>query len=184
MVEILNVRRLTLHDSDEKSMVIDELPWVVIHMPRSLDVTRKEDTVDGNYREVHDDALHRLTLDQLRDELVRVRNHLRWHRDLSDNDRCWHADRELYGRTLPEDVEPGRMTLPRNILLGNCEVYIDGQQCQGRGCTGEHLRPPGHRDVRCENCGNGVPFADHQSTARCIQCGQTITRTGAVMRIG
>lgn len=91
-------------------------------------------------REISDDGLDILTAEELRAELVRIRNQLRWHRDLKDNDRCWHSDRELYARTLPEDVEPGRMTSPKEELLHNCNAYIDQQQCESRGCAEEQSR--------------------------------------------
>lgn len=136
-------------------------------------------------REIPDNSLGVLTLDELREELLRLRRELRWHRDLKDNDRCWHSDRELYGRTLPENKEPGRMTSPKVELRRNCDIYIDQQQCELRGCTGEHLRAPEDpKMVNCENCFNSTPLAAGETTARCIYCGQTITATGQIMRIG
>lgn len=91
-------------------------------------------------REIPDERLSILTPDKLREELVRLRRELRRHRDLKDNDRCWHADCELYARTLPEDVEPGRMTSPKEELLHNCNAYIDQQQCESRGCPSGQSR--------------------------------------------
>ncbi len=89
-----------------------------------------------NFGKVPDRDLDDLTPTQLRQELVRVRGQLRWHRDLKDNDRCWHCDKELYARTLPENEEPGRMTSPKEELRHNCDIYINQQQCELRGCTG------------------------------------------------
>jgi hypothetical protein len=64
-------------------------------------------------------------------ELMRLRRLIRTHKNKRGNARCWHADLELYARTLPENVRnSGQMDLPKDVLLRNCSRYIDRQQCQ------------------------------------------------------
>ena len=139
-----------------------------------------------NLREVPDGQLDDASPADLRQELVRVREQLRWHRDLVDNDRCWHADRELYARTLPENEDPGRMTSPKAELRRNCDAYIDGQQCEQRGCAGTHLKlaAPEERVVHCGNCNESVEFPSGEDLVRCIRCGNMVHPSGQIMRIG
>lgn len=81
-----------------------------------------------------DRDLKELSAGEARQELMRIRRLVRTHRDRRENARCWHADLELYARILPEQVAPGRMTLPLGTLLMNCERYIRRQQCQAGIC--------------------------------------------------
>jgi hypothetical protein len=72
-------------------------------------------------------------------ELMRLRNLLRSHKNKRDNARCWHNDEQLYARVLPEGSSgAGSMTLPETVLLRNCKRYIRGQQCVSRGCKKNH----------------------------------------------
>lgn len=82
-----------------------------------------------------DPDLREMTRTELRREVMRLRKRIRWHRDLNENERCWHCDLELYA-VLPEEEMPGRMTGPKPILLLNCGRYIDRQQCVRHGCVG------------------------------------------------
>lgn len=82
-----------------------------------------------------------MTEGQAHQELMRIRRLLRTHRDRSENSRCWHADAELYARVLPESKPPGRMDLPKEVLLKQCGRYIDHQQCQ-------HIRCPGFQTTQ------------------------------------
>jgi hypothetical protein len=81
-----------------------------------------------------DPDLRTMTAGKLRQELMRVRNSIRWHRDLKDNARCHHSDQQLYAKTLPEQVPAGEMTLPEDVLFNKCVPYIRGQQCVLHGC--------------------------------------------------
>lgn len=82
-----------------------------------------------------DKDIKMMTDGEARQELQRVRELVRTHRDREGNSRCWHADLELYGRVLPENEMPGRMDLPKDVLLANCSRYIDRQQCDGSKCS-------------------------------------------------
>lgn len=75
-----------------------------------------------------------------RRELQRLRSIIRRHRGLDENARCWHADLELYAKTLPEAEPAGKMTLPEKTLLVNCKRYIRRQQC-GPNCPNATLGP-------------------------------------------
>lgn len=83
-----------------------------------------------------DDDLRNMSAGRARQELQRVRQLVRTHRDAKNNARCWHNDDQLYRRVLPEEGSPGRMQGSKVELLKNCGRYIDRQQCEGRGCTG------------------------------------------------
>lgn len=78
-----------------------------------------------------DPDIKKMTAGVARQELMRVRELIRTHRDREENSRCWHADEELYGRVLPETKLAGRMDGDKNVLLGNCARYIERQQCPG-----------------------------------------------------
>lgn len=60
-------------------------------------------------------------------EIRRLRSILRTHKKQHDNGRCW--DVQLYEHTLPEGAKGmGFMDLPKNVLLRNCEKFIDRQK--------------------------------------------------------
>ncbi|TSC63849.1 MAG: hypothetical protein G01um1014106_361 [Parcubacteria group bacterium Gr01-1014_106] len=72
---------------------------------------------------------------QVRHEVMRLRSKIRWHRDLEENERCWHCDLELYS-VLPECTLAGRMRGPVRQLFKRCVGYIFRQQCVRFGCDG------------------------------------------------
>ena len=51
-----------------------------------------------------DDDIKRMTREQLAEEVKRLRNGIRAHRDISMHDLCWHQP-ELWG-LLPERTDP------------------------------------------------------------------------------
>jgi hypothetical protein len=62
-------------------------------------------------------------------ELQRLRSLIRTHKRLKNNARCWLSDVALYDRALPEGSSgAGRMDLPREVLLVQCDRYIRNQQ--------------------------------------------------------
>lgn len=74
--------------------------------------------------------IKKMTLSQLRQNLMKTRKLIRKHRDADENSRCWCNDLELYEKTLPEQKPAGKMTQPEEKLLKNCKKYIRRQQCQ------------------------------------------------------
>ena len=59
------------------------------------------------------------------DEVDKLRNAIRKHRDIRGDDRCFRDDADLY-RVLPEgDTRPGRET---EVTLENCYRYIKCRQ--------------------------------------------------------
>lgn len=82
-----------------------------------------------------DPDLAKLTVGQLRQLVMKLRRRLRWHRDLQDNARCWHADLQLY-EVLPEQKPAGKMRGDEKVLLRNCKAYIRRQQCDTQNCDG------------------------------------------------
>lgn len=62
-------------------------------------------------------------------ELQRLRDLIRTHKRKKNNARCWLNDVALYDKALPEGAGgAGRMELPREVLLVQCDHYIRGQQ--------------------------------------------------------
>ena len=62
-------------------------------------------------------------------EIMRLRRLIRAHKKKKGNARCWLNDATLYERALPEGSSgAGRMDLPEEVLLKNCQRYIRGQQ--------------------------------------------------------
>lgn len=85
----------------------------------------------------HDADVKQMTSGELRREVMRLRRKIRWHRDLRDNARCWHCDKQLYA-VLPEVKPAGNMRGDPAVLLRNCRNYIHRQQCAAHGCSGAH----------------------------------------------
>lgn len=79
--------------------------------------------------------LRQMTPAALRQEVMRLRHKIRWHRDLEENARCWHCDVELYA-VLPEERPAGKMQGEPAGLFRNCVRYICRQQCTTFGCRG------------------------------------------------
>ena len=73
-----------------------------------------------------DSDLGEMNIEQLKSEIVKLRQTLRKHRDAKGNDRCWLDDVELY-QLLPEGQE-AEFTLPeKNEFLKNCEIYWENR---------------------------------------------------------
>lgn len=69
-----------------------------------------------------DKDLDRMNSIELRQEIIKLRNTIRRHRDAKGHDRCWLDDLELY-QLLPEGREAD-FTLPKkDEFLKNCEIY-------------------------------------------------------------
>jgi len=81
-----------------------------------------------------DSDVKEMTQGQLRREVMKLRDKIRWHRDLDENQRCHHCDLQLY-EVLPEAKPAGKMTEPEEVILRKCEQYIRRQQCKLHGCT-------------------------------------------------
>ncbi len=76
-----------------------------------------------------DSDIKKMSFGERGKELQRLRNLIRTHKVKKDNARCYMADDELYDKTLPEGGEgAGKMTLPREVLLVQCDRYIRQQQ--------------------------------------------------------
>jgi len=60
-------------------------------------------------------------IDRLEDELVKLQNAIRKHRDQRGDDRCWMDDEELY-KVLPEGYTPPARD--STVELENCKRYI------------------------------------------------------------
>ena len=75
-----------------------------------------------------DDDLDRLTREQLVDEVRRLRNGIRNHRDSSGQELCWHHP-QLWG-LLPEKTDPLPVVPDWPQFLRGCLRYresLDGQ---------------------------------------------------------
>ena len=88
-----------------------------------------------------DTDIKKMSFGERGEELMRMRKLIRSHKRKRNNARCWHNDEQLYARILPEGSKhAGRMTLPEDVLLGNCRRYIHGQQCTQHKCPKNKLR--------------------------------------------
>ncbi len=76
----------------------------------------------------------KMTIGQLRREVMRLRHSIRRHRDAEENARCWHNDLVLYA-VLPEQKPAGKMIGSFEKLLRNCRRYIHRQQCELSSCS-------------------------------------------------
>ena len=68
-----------------------------------------------------DDALDQLSRDALVDEVRRLRNAIRAHRDSSGHDLCWHHP-DLWG-LLPEQTDPVPTVPEWPVFIRGCVSY-------------------------------------------------------------
>ena len=69
-----------------------------------------------------------MSLNDLKNEVIKLRDMIRYHKDQKLNDRCWLDDIKLY-ECLPEACEGYDSTLPsENIFLENCKIYCRNRQ--------------------------------------------------------
>lgn len=74
-----------------------------------------------------DQDLEQLTEQELRTEILNLRNGIRLHRDEKGHDRCWVDDLRLY-ELLPEKL-PANTTLPeREEFLDNCQRFYESRR--------------------------------------------------------
>ena len=84
-----------------------------------------------------DSDIKEMSLGERGQELARLRQLIRIHKNKQNNARCWHTDTQLYDRTLPEgSTGAGQMNRPELVLLSDCKKYIRAQQCFKKGCIG------------------------------------------------
>ena len=74
-----------------------------------------------------DQDLEQLTEQELRVEILNLRNGIRLHRNEKGHDRCWVDDLRLY-ELLPEKL-PANTTLPeREEFLANCHRFYESRR--------------------------------------------------------
>lgn len=76
----------------------------------------------------NDDDIAQLSIDQLRRELVVLRNAIRLHRDEKGHDRCWVDDARLYG-ALPEKIGAVSELPHWPEFQTNCRRFWESRQC-------------------------------------------------------
>jgi hypothetical protein len=74
-----------------------------------------------------DGDLIALSVSQLRDEIVALRNGIRLHRDERGNDRCWLDDGRLYGM-FPEAKTAVTKLPDWPEFCGNCRRFWEQRQ--------------------------------------------------------
>lgn len=74
-----------------------------------------------------DSDIQGLLKHELKAEIMRLRNAIRYHRDQKGHDRCWLDDATLYG-VLPEYSEVDFKLPPKCEFLENCELYWINRQ--------------------------------------------------------
>lgn len=78
----------------------------------------------------NDDEIFLMEVNELQEEVLRLRKAIRTHRDLKSHDRCWLNDARLYA-TLPEGEVPSMTLPPRDEFLANCAHYWKERQSPG-----------------------------------------------------
>lgn len=68
-----------------------------------------------------DEDVNLMTVDQLRDEVRRLRVGIRQHRDASNHDLCWYVP-ELWN-LLPDKVDPQLQIPPTEEFIACCKLY-------------------------------------------------------------
>ena len=76
----------------------------------------------------HDKDVENMSTDQLREELVALRNAVRLHREERGHDRCWIDDGRLYG-ALPEQKGAVSQLPPWSEFQANCRRFWELRQC-------------------------------------------------------
>lgn len=75
-----------------------------------------------------DTDLEEMTVEQLKDEVKKLRAVIRYHKDQKGDDRCWVDDLRLY-ETLPEGPVGYDSTLPtEEVFLENCKRFCKSRQ--------------------------------------------------------
>lgn len=69
-----------------------------------------------------DKDLAKMNAEELRSELIRLRNGIRSHRDKKGDDRCWLNDVVLY-QLLPEGKDASFKLPDKDTFLKNCERF-------------------------------------------------------------
>lgn len=73
------------------------------------------------YNHRMDEDLDKMTMDELRDEVKKLRTGIRKHRDCSGHDLCWYHP-ELW-ELLPEKIEPKPEVPELPEFIQNCVKY-------------------------------------------------------------
>jgi len=75
-----------------------------------------------------DSDLDSMTPEQLKEEVLKLRGAIRYHRDQKGDDRCWVDDLRLY-ELMPEGAEGYDPTLPpEDVFLENCKRFCRSRQ--------------------------------------------------------
>lgn len=70
-----------------------------------------------------DHDLDQLSIDELKNEVIKLRNGIRAHRDSSGHNLCWYVP-ELWN-LLPEKIEPSPEIPSKDEFLNCCKLYRD-----------------------------------------------------------
>lgn len=71
-----------------------------------------------------DNDIQIMSIPELQDEIMKLRNGIRNHRDQKGDDNCWLDDFELYG-LLPEKIKANPQLPDKQLMMVNCERYYE-----------------------------------------------------------
>lgn len=74
-----------------------------------------------------DDDLKNKKLEEVKEELLKLRNGIRYHRDQKGDDRCWLDDVELY-KLLPEQRDADFTLPPKDEFARDCARFWQSRQ--------------------------------------------------------
>lgn len=72
-----------------------------------------------------DSDLLNMSVDQLQEEVLKLRNGIRQHRDQKGDDNCWLDDQNYLYDLLPEKIIPFPELPEKNLMMLNCSRYYD-----------------------------------------------------------
>jgi hypothetical protein len=77
---------------------------------------------------IMDNDLEPMTAEEMKAEIIKLREAIRYHRDQKGDDRCWVDDLRLY-EILPEGAVGYDPTLPpEDVFLENCKRFYKSRQ--------------------------------------------------------
>lgn len=77
---------------------------------------------------IQHDGIQQMSVAELKDEVIRLRNGIREHRDTTGDDRCWLDDLLLY-KLLPGSLPESAELPPWEEMERLCRQFFENRQC-------------------------------------------------------
>jgi hypothetical protein len=96
-----------------------------------------------------DDDLRGMSLGDARNEVMKLRNAIRRHRDQKGDDNCWLDDYEYLYKLLPEKIKCNPELPDKDLMMYNCSRYYECRKANKLYCPAEKL-PEQHEEIKKE----------------------------------